>query len=391
VNAGDSTRELPGLTLQVLLLVGLLVGFFVPWVAWAESKLAERVGGRPGLAGTRVAGLSLAGLLQPLADGLKLLGKRDLHPPESVRGARVWIPLFVVLPPLLAFAAIPFGGAYVFGETSRSIVLADLEVGILFIFALAALGALATVWAGLASGGRALLAALRSAGLGLSGDLALFFAVLPMLLIFGSLRLAEIVQGQDSSFAIFGFWNAVVAGPGALASGGPTWPAWGIFLNPPAFVLVLVAASVRMGLPPFDGERVEAELVGGTRAAYSGLALGLFAVAARLQTLLLAALLTLIFLGGWTIPWLSQAELVDGIAHWIGSGMANGLCLVVHLASFGFKLLAMVFLLLMIRSALPRLGYERAMDLCWKIIVPASLIDLVLTAGVMHVLGGRGG
>ena len=121
------------------------------------------------------------------------------------------------------------------------------------------------------------------------------------------------------------------------------------------------------------------------------MALGLFAVAARLQTLLLAALLTLIFLGGWTIPWLSQAELVDGIAHWIGSGMANGLCLVVHLASFGFKLLAMVFLLLMIRSALPRLGYERAMDLCWKIIVPASLIDLVLTAGVMHVLGGRGG
>ena len=390
MNPGNPMSALPGLTLQALLLVVVLLGVLVPGVAWAERKLAARVQGRPGIGGTQVAGISLAGLFQPLADGLKLLGKRDLNPPESARGIRGWIPLLVVLPPLLAFAAIPLAGRYAFGATSLSLVLADLEVGLLFIFALAALGALATVWAGLVGDGGARLGALRSAGLGLSGDLALFFAVLPMLLIFGSLRLTEMVEGQDSSFALFGLWNAMASGSGAPASGGPTWPAWGIFLNPPAFVLVLVAASVRMGLPPFDVECAEAELAGGTRAAYSGLGLGLFAVAGRLQTLLLAALVTLIFLGGWAIPWLSQATLVDGVARFIGSGMANGVCLALHLASFAFKVMGVVFVQLMIRSALPRLGYERAMDLCWKIVVPASLVDLMLTAGIMQALGGPG-
>lgn len=387
----NPTDQLWGLTLQALLLLAVVLGILVPLVAWAERKQTALVAGRGARAGTSLGGLRLADWQRPLADGLKLLGKRDKNPRPSARGIRGWVPGLIVLAPLLAFAAIPWSGRYEFGETSVSVILADVEVGVLFIFALAALGALATVWAGLAGDERARLAALRSAGLGLSGDLALFFAVLPMVLIFGSLSLGEMARGQDSSFALFDFWNALSPTSGGLVAGGPTWPAWGIFLNPPAFVLFLTAGSVRLGLPPFHGAPADPELAGGTRSGYAGLSLGLFSLAARLRTLLLSALVVLIFLGGWTIPWLSQTTLVDAISRWIGGGAANAICLGVHLASFFFKLFGVVFLQLMIRSSLPRPSYARAMDLCWKIVMPAALIDLMLTAGALHFIGGSGG
>ena len=388
-----SSEETLGSALWVLVaaattLLGVLLGVLVPLVAWAERKQAALVAGRPGIGRTEIAGVGLAGLFQPLADTLKLLGKRGREP-ASVRRARLaWGPALIVVATVLPFAAIPWSGRYTWGDTSFSLLLADVEGGILYIFALAAMAGLATVWSGAAQGGVGLIGAFRSAARGLSGDLALLFSLLPMLLIFGSLRLAEMVEWQDSGFALFGLPAALSANASPPSAPGPTWPAWGIFLNPPAFVLVLTAASVRAGLPPFDAESADAELMGGTRSAHAGVSLGFFALAARLQTILVAALLTLVFLGGWSIPWFPQTTLVAGIAEYLGEGVANAICLGLHLASFACKFVAMVFLQLMIRSSLPRLGYERSMDLCWKIILPAAFIDLALTAVVLNALGG---
>jgi NADH-quinone oxidoreductase subunit H len=387
----DPTDFLWRLTLQALLLLGLLLGILVPLVGWVEARQAARVAGRGEFAGPPQGGVPLAGWLGPVIVGLKLLGKRDKSPSASVASVRAWIPLLIVLAPLLAFGAIPWSGRYAFGEASVSVVLADLEVGVLFIFALAALGALATVWGGLAGDERARLAALHRAGLGLSGDLALLFALLPMILIFGTLNLSEMVRVQDSSFALFGSGSVLSPSSGNIFSDGPAWPAWGIFLNPPAFILFLTAGSVRLGLPPFHGEGADPELGGGTRSGYAGLNWGLLSLAARLQGLLLSALVVLIFLGGWSIPWLSQTTLVDAISRLIGGGMANAICLGVHLASFFVKLFGVVLLQLMIQSSLPRPSDRRAMDLCWKIVMPIALIDLMLTAGALHVLGGSGG
>ena len=389
-----SSEETLGSALWVLVaaaatLLGVLLGVLVPLVAWAERKQAALVAGRPGIGRTEIAGVGLAGLFQPLADTLKLLGKRGREP-ASVRRARLaWGPALIVVATVLPFAAIPWSGRYTWGDTSFSLLLADVEGGILYVFALAAVGGLATVWSGAAQGGVGLIGAFRSAARGLSGDLALLFSLLPMLLIFGSLRLAEMVEWQDSGFALFGLPAALSANALPPSVPGPTWPAWGIFLNPPAFVLVLTAASVRAGLPPFDAESADAELMGGTRSAHAGASLGFFALAARLQTILVAALLTLVFLGGWSIPWFPQTTLVAGIAEYLGVGVANAICLGLHLASFACKFVAMVFLQLMIRSSLPRLGYERSMDLCWKIILPAAFIDLALTAVVLNALGGE--
>jgi NADH-quinone oxidoreductase subunit H len=277
---------------------------------------------------------------------------------------------------------VPWAGRYTLGNTSVFPILADVRGGVLFVFSLAALGGLATVWAGVASGGVALLGSFRSAARALSGELALFFSLLPMLLIYGSLRLSDMVDAQDTSFAVAGGWG-FISGSGSAAE-GLRLPAWGILLNPPALVLVLTAATLRMGLPPFDAEGADRELEGGTRGAYSGSALALFVLAARLQLLLVAALVALIFLGGWTIPWLPQETFVAWMTPFIGSGVAN-------LAVFVVKMLAVVVVQLVVRSALPRLGHDRAMDLCWKFIMPAAALDLVATAAWLHHLGGAAG
>jgi NADH-quinone oxidoreductase subunit H len=377
VSPETPTRELADLALQALLLLGVLLGVFVPLVAWAEYRQAALVSWRGRSPGV------LAGFVQPLADTLKLLAKGPARSPGSPGRGYPWVPILLAATSLLAFAAVPWAGRYTFGDTSVSPILADVRGGVLFVFSLAALGALATVWAGVASGGVALLGSFRSAARALSGELAVFFSLLPMLLIYGSLRLGDMVHAQDTSFAVQGFWDL-------SSESGLRLPAWGIFLNPPALVLVLTAATLRMGLPPFDAESVDPELEGGTRGAYSGAALVLFVLAARLQLLLVAALVTLIFLGGWTIPWLPQATFVDWMTGFIGSGVANAICLALHLAVFGFKMLAVVVVQLMIGSALPRMGHDRAMDLCWKFVVPVAFLDLILTAAWLHRLGGAG-
>ena len=377
VSPETPTRELADLALQALLLLGVLLGIFVPLVAWAEYRQAALVAWRGRSPGV------LAGFVQPLADTLKLLAKGPARSPGSPGRGYPWVPILLAATSLLAFAAVPWAGRYTFGDTSVSPILADVRGGVLFVFSLAALGGLATVWAGVASGGVALLGSFRSAARALSGELAVFFSLLPMLLIYGSLRLGDMVHAQDTSFAVQGFWDL-------SSESGLRLPAWGIFLNPPALVLVLTAATLRMGLPPFDAESADPELEGGTRGAYSGPALVLFVLAARLQLLLVAALVTLIFLGGWTIPWLPQATFVDWMTGFIGSGVANAICLALHLAVFGFKMLAVVVVQLMIGSVLPRMGHDRAMDLCWKFVVPVAFLDLILTAAWLHRLGGAG-
>lgn len=371
-----------GIGLQAMLLLAVVLGVMVPGVARAERRHAARVEGRGASAH---ADPGLGGLLEPAARILKLLGKR--MPGGSSGSLGVLAPALIAIPPLLAFAAIPFAGRYAVGDGSVSLVLADVEIGVLYVFALAAMGALITVWSAAAGGGsRALVGALRGAARSLSGDLALLFALLPMLLIFGSLRLGEMAAWQDSTFALLALPGALLGG--GLQVSGPTWPAWGIFLNPLAFFLVLTAASARAGLAPFDAEYAEAELAGGHSAAYSGLGLGLFALAARLQLLVVAALVVLIFLGGWTLPWISQQTLVEGIGAYLGSGLANVIGLGLHLGAFALKLALVIRLELIIRSALPRLGHAGAMSLCWKIIIPAALVDLALTAAALRSLAG---
>jgi NADH-quinone oxidoreductase subunit H len=383
--------NLLALTAQALSLAFVLFVVGVPLVAWAERKQAARIENRRGIGGTAIAEISLVGLLQPLADALKLLSKRGPSPTHSGQGVQVLFSALVLSVTVVAFAAIPWSGRYVFGDGSFSLILADVEMGVLFIFALLALSALVTVWAGMKGGIRSRVGTFRLAARSLSGELALLLALLPMLMIYGSLRLGDMVAWQDTSFSPLGAWNLLAQGSGSLSGLNLGLPAWGVLLNPLAFILVLTAASLRLGLAPFDAERGEAELEAGPRGAFSGPGLGFLALAARLELLLVAALVTLIFFGGWAIPWLPQATLVAVLAEFIGAWLANAICLGLHLAVFLLKLSGVVFLELLIRSALPRFDHARTMDLCWKILMPAAVVDIVFTAAVLFQLGGAPG
>ena len=193
--------NLLALTAQALSLAFVLFVVGVPLVAWAERKQAARIENRRGIGGTAIAEISLVGLLQPLADALKLLSKRGPSPTHSGQGVQVLFSALVLSVTVVAFAAIPWSGRYVFGDGSFSLILADVEMGVLFIFALLALSALVTVWAGMKGGIRSRVGTFRLAARSLSGELALLLALLPMLMIYGSLRFgAEVLEIHYGGF-----------------------------------------------------------------------------------------------------------------------------------------------------------------------------------------------
>jgi NADH-quinone oxidoreductase subunit H len=140
--------------------------------------------------------------------------------------------------------------------------------------------------------------------------------------------------------------------------------------------------------PPFDLPEAESELVAGYFTEYSGMRFGLFYLSEFIQVVVIAGLVTAVFLGGWTIPWLSQEQIIGGIGGFLGVGFATGICLVLHVGAFFTKLVAMIWLQMLIRWSLPRFRYDQVMDLCWKVILPLSLVNIFVTAFALLALDG---
>ncbi len=376
-----------GLFSALLLLLALL-GLGVPVVVWIERRQLALIEDRSGFGPGNPDGFVLGGALQIVAEFLKLSSKRWTPPGDTNRFVYLMAPWAVVATGLLAFAVVPIAGRYRLGDTWFSPILTSLEWGILYIVALGSLAGLALVWAGASSGNPwARRAALRSALRGLSSDLALLLAVAPMVLLYGSLSLEAMAAWQDSTVGVWSWLRILVEDGSFLESGVFSIPAWGLLLNPLAFAMFLLAVFARSGLRPFDADHVDAELEGGLVATYSGSARLLFLLSDKLQIILIAALLTLIFLGGWSIPWLPQDRIVDPIEGFVGASVANAVCLFLHLLSFSLKWLAMVFLQVLIRSSMPRYDSRELMTLCWKLIVPLSVLNLFLTAAVLLAFG----
>ncbi len=388
VEADLGTLALHGF-LPVLLLAVTLFGLAVPIVVWIERRQAALVEDRSGFGPANPDGVVWGGMVQIFADFLKLSAKRWTIPAEANRFLFCATPWLVVTSGLLSFAVVPVAGRYTFGNSRISLILADLEVGVLYILVLGSLAGLGMVWTGIASGNPwARRSGLRAAAHGLSSDLALLFSLAPVLLIYGTLRLGEMAEWQDSTVGVWSWLRIFVESDSVLRSGGFSLPAWGLFLNPLAWVLFLMAATARAGLPPFDADRAGGEFGSGLTSSYSGSALLLFSLAEKFQIVLIAALLTLIFLGGWSIPWVPQNSIVEPISGYVGAGVANAVCMMLHLVSFASKWLAMVFLQLLIRSSLPRYSSQELMALCWKFILPLSVVNFFATAGVLLALRG---
>ncbi len=322
----------PGLVIvaQIFaILVPLLLT--VTYLTYAERKVIAAMQIRKG---PNVVGPF--GLLQPVADGIKLLFKETVIPSGANRVVFIAAPVVTFVLSLIGWAVIPFD----FG-----VVLSDINVGILYLFAISSLGVYGVIMAGWASNSKyAFLGALRSAAQMVSYEIAIGFVIITVLLCVGSLNLTDIVLAQKD------LWFAV-----------PLLP---------MFVIFFISALAETNRAPFDLPEAEAELVAGYSVEYSSLTFALFFLGEYANMILMSALTVILFLGGW-LPPLDVAPF-----NWIPGPVW-----------FAVKIAGLLFLFLWVRATFPRYRYDQLMRLGWKVFLPASLFWVVLTAGVLVATG----
>ena len=271
------------------------------------------------------------GLLQPIADGIKSFVKEDIIPTNADKPIYVIAPMISFVTALAMFAVIPFGDRVTLFGREIKLVIADIDVGILYIFAMGTLGEYGIVLGGWSSNNKyGILGALRAAAQMISYEVALGLILIGTIILSGSLRLTEIVEAQRQG--------------------------WFILYQPFAFLLYLVAGLAEINRTPFDMPESESELACGFNIEYSSMKFALFMIAEYAHLVTVAALTTTIFLGGWLGP------VLPGPLWFI------------------IKVLFMVFLLIWIRGTYPRMRYDHIMKFGWKFLFPAALANVVITA-----------
>ncbi|MGH3899656.1 MAG: NADH-quinone oxidoreductase subunit NuoH [Pseudonocardiaceae bacterium] len=309
------------------------------FMIWMERRVVGRMQHRPGP--NRVGTF---GLLQSLADGLKLALKEDITPVMADRWVYVLAPVVSAVTAFTAFSVIPLGGEVsIFGEPTV-LQITDLPVGVLVVLACSSLGVYGIVLSGWASGSPyPLLGSLRSAAQVISYEIALGMSIVAVILYAGSLSTADIVTAQSQQW-------------------------WFVFLLFPSFAVFVVAMVGETNRAPFDLPEAESELVGGFHTEYSSLKFALFFLAEYVNMVTVSAMATTLFLGGWHAPWPLAGGPLDG--GWWGP------------LWFISKTLVFLFVFVWLRGTLPRMRYDQFMALGWKVLVPASLVWIVVVSAV---------
>jgi len=307
------------------LVVPLMLG--VAYLTYAERKIIGWMQVRIGP--NRVGFL---GLLQPIADAVKLLMKEIIIPSGANKSLFILGPILAIAPALAAWAVIPF---------TDTLVLANVNAGLLYVMAITSMGVYGVIIAGWASNSKyAFLGAMRSAAQIVSYEIAMGFALVGVLMAAQSLNLIDIVQGQ--------------------AGGAHQWYIWPLF---PLFIIYLIAGVAETNRAPFDVAEGESEIVAGFHVEYSGMAFAVFFLAEYANMILIAALTTLMFLGGWLSP---VGFLPDGIVWWL------------------LKTAFVLFLFLWFRATFPRYRYDQIMRLGWKVFIPITIVWIVVVGGMMQ-------
>ena len=365
----------------------VVILLFAPLITWVERKQSAIMQDRIGANRADIAGMTFLGLLHPAADVIKLLTKEDVVPAGANRTLHALAPIITAIPAVIAFAVIPYGGVYVFGDSTVSLVAADIDWGVLYVLAIGSLATYGGVLAGWSSQSNwAILGSLRNTAQMISYEVTMGLSIVGLFMVFGSLKLTDMALAQDTTFRVFGFLDLL---PGLVSP--PAWldvirlPKWGIFLQPLAFLLFLTCAMAENKRPPFDLPEGDSELVAGYFTEYSGMRFGLFYMSEFIEVVVIAGLCTALFLGGWSIPYLSQQTIIDGIASFFGLGFATVVCMVLHVGCFFTKVIVMIWLQMLIRWSFPRFRYDQVMDLCWKVILPLSLANVFATAAGMLI------
>ena len=375
--------------IKTLFILAVIVGAFTPLITWIERKQSAIMQDRIGANRADIAGIRMIGLFHPVADILKLITKEDVVPLGANRAMHLLAPLIAVVPALVAFAVIPFGGVYSFGGDELSLVVADPDWGLLYIFAIGSIATYGTILAGWSSNNNwSMLGGLRASAQMISYEVTLGLSVVGVFMVFHTLKLSDMALAQDSSFRLLGFVEVLFGLP---LPGWLDWlrlPSWGIFLQPLGFLMFLCTIMAENKRPPFDIPEGESEIIAGYHLEYSGMRFGLFFMSEFIEVIVIAGLVATIFLGGWAIPFLPQETIIGVVSSVYGIGFATGLCLILHVLTFFLKVIVMIWLQMALRWTLPRFRYDQVMDLCWKVLLPLSIANVFVTGVIMLLIQG---
>jgi len=318
---------------------------------WAERRVVARMQMR--LGPNRVGPF---GLVQGLADGIKLALKEDIIPKAAVKAVFILAPVLSAIPAFLAFAVIPIGPEVSIFRHRTPLQLTDLPVAVLYILAVASVGIYGIVLAGWSSGSTyPLLGGLRSTAQMISYEVAMGLSFVAVFLHAGSMSTSQIVAAQAHG------------GTGHLFGVEVPLPSWYAVVLFPSFVIYLISMVGETNRAPFDLPEAEGELVGGFHTEYSSLKFALFFLAEYINMVTVSALATTLFLGGWRAPW--------PISLWDGANSGW-----VPILWFTAKVMMLIFVFIWLRGTLPRLRYDQFMRLGWKVLIPVSVVWIVVVA-----------
>lgn len=310
---------------KIVVVFGLML-LSVSYLTWLERKVIGDIQVR--LGPMRVGP---HGLLQPIADGLKLLFKEEIVPQAADRTLYLLAPAIALIPAFISFAVIPFGDRIQLFGQSIDLVIADVNIGLLYVFGVASLGIYGIVLGGWASNNKyALLGGLRASAQMISYELSLSLSVVGVVMLSQSLSLVQIVDTQAS--------------------------VWFIVLQPIGFLIFLICAVAEINRAPFDLPEAETELVAGFHVEYGSMKFAMYFMAEYANMITVSAMATTLFLGGWRGPWLPPVV-------W-----------------FLAKLFLFIFLFIWLRATLPRFRYDQLMRFGWKVLLPIALVNIMVTA-----------
>ena len=378
---------LPDLVISLIFIsasIGVLMGFggLLTWVERKQAAvMSDRIGANRAYIRVPFTKIKLVwmGLFHGMADGLKMLLKEDFKPRTYDQLAYTLAPYVVFAPVLLVFAVIPFGGvldpgklfpalAPWFGGRTYPMQIANLNAGLLVVFAFSGLTILGTMLAGWSSDNKfSLLGGLRAGSQMISYELVMGLTVMGLILVFGTVDLRVMVEQQSGMI-----WGVL--------------PAWGVFYQPFAAVLFLIAAIAENKRIPFDLPEAESELVSGYYTEYSAMKMGLFMFAEFIEIAIVAALFTTLFLGGYNLPYMNDAGFALPGGGMIA--MSHGLVVLTQLAVFLAKVAFMCVVQIQIRWSLPRFRYDQMLTFAWKLLLPLTLINLSVTAVIVWLKQG---
>ncbi|MCX7878015.1 MAG: NADH-quinone oxidoreductase subunit NuoH [Ignavibacteria bacterium] len=331
-------------TVKIFIVVHVvLIG--VAYTVYAERRVSAFIQNRYGP--NRVG---YEGLLQPFADVVKLAFKEDIVPENANKPVHRLAPMISIFVALTTMAVIPFGHTIELFGRVIPLQITDVNVGILYILALTSLGVYGITLSGWSSNSKySLFGGIRSSAQMISYELSMGLSIIGVVLITGSLSLQDIVIHQYG-------WK------------------WNIILQPLGFIIFLVASFAETNRAPFDIPEAEPELVGGYHTEYSSMKFALFFLAEYANMIIASAVITTLYLGGWQFPYLQEFGLPP---------LAVSL---IQVATFGLKVAFLVFFFIWVRWSIPRFRYDQLMNLGWKVMLPLSILNIIVTAVIIKIL-----